>query len=79
MFQRRNKSDGFLVFDLLYKLFHVLNLSYPVELASFFNYIDYRVYKTTTKEQSKVTSVHISIMNFHSKDMDHTALESDEE
>lgn len=78
LFERRNKSEGILAFDLLYELFHVLNLSYPIQLANFFNYIDYRVYKTTTEEQSKVTSMHISIMNFNFKEIEVTS-ESDEE
>ncbi|XP_039310145.1 uncharacterized protein LOC105202987 [Solenopsis invicta] len=58
-----NKADPIVSFDLLFKLFYVLNLSYPMSLNNFFNFIDFYIFKTTNKPNSVVASMHVNIAN----------------
>ena len=57
------KAEPIVSFDILFKLFYVLNLSYPASLNNFFNFIDFYIFKTTQKSKSAVASMHINIVN----------------
>ncbi|XP_067204588.1 uncharacterized protein [Linepithema humile] len=59
-----DKADPIVSFDLLFKLFYVLNVSYPVSLNNFFNFIDFYIFKIAKKTSSVVTSLHVNITNF---------------
>ena len=58
-----SKADPIVSFDLLFKLFYVLNLSYPISLNNFFNFIDFYIFKITNKPKSAVASMHVNIAN----------------
>lgn len=60
--QRYNKSDIISAFDLLFKVYYVLNLEYPINLKIFFNFIEtyfFKVSKITVS--SVVTSLNINL------------------
>lgn len=59
-----DKADPIVSFDLLFKLFYVLNLCYPASLNNVFNFIDFYVFKITKKTKSVIASMHINISNF---------------
>lgn len=55
-------------FDMLFKLYHVLQVCYPTTLKNFFNFLETYIYRTGTRPLSSVSSLHINISNFNNED-----------
>ena len=60
---RHDKTTIISSFDLLFKLFYTLNLSYSAPLMYFFNFFEVFIYKTSDRAGSMITSMHINISN----------------
>lgn len=68
---REDQSNIIETFDLLFKLYTVLNLDYPVVLKNFFHFIECYIYMLTNNRPSGVvTSLHISLCNIILNDED---------
>lgn len=50
-------------FDLLFKLYQVLDVSYPPSLLNFYNFIESFLYEININPSSVVSSLHINICN----------------
>lgn len=61
---REDQSNVIETFDLLFKLYTVLHLEYPVVLKNFFHFMESYIYMLTNHRPSGVvTSLHISLCN----------------
>ena len=59
---RADKSDLTATFDLLFKMFFVFDLQYPVRLRNFFYFVENYIYKISKKSApSMVTSLHVNL------------------
>ncbi|KAH0549758.1 hypothetical protein KQX54_013609 [Cotesia glomerata] len=64
-----DKSGPIAAFNILYKLFYVLNLQYPNSLQNFFNFIDCYVFGMQgVTSRSVVSALHITLSNITIKD-----------
>ncbi|XP_044597497.1 uncharacterized protein LOC123274063 [Cotesia glomerata] len=55
-------STPIAAFNILYKLFYVLNLQYPNSLQNFYNFIDCYIFKMkNVKPRSVVSSLHVTL------------------
>ncbi|XP_057335475.1 uncharacterized protein LOC130674224 [Microplitis mediator] len=64
-----DKSGPIAAFNLLYKLFYVLNLQYPNSLQNFFNFVDCYVFGMQgVTSRSVVSALHITLSNITIKD-----------
>jgi hypothetical protein len=50
-------------FDLLFKTYQILHISYPVSLLHFFNFIESFIYEIDVNPLNTVSSLHINICN----------------
>lgn len=54
-----DKADLIVGFDILHKIYHVFNLSYPIQLQHFYNFIDCYIFDMPTKKHSVVSSLQL--------------------
>lgn len=68
---RSDKTKFIPTFDLLFKMYYVLNLEYPVILQNFFQFIQRFLYKITTDTAvvSSVTTLHVSLSSIKDKQL----------
>lgn len=50
-------------FDLLFKLYQVLHVSYPPSLINFYNFIENFIYRINENPSNTASSLHINICN----------------
>jgi len=50
-------------FDLLFKLYFVLNVEYPTKLINYYEFFQCFIYNISTRKRSIGTSMHINICN----------------
>lgn len=58
-----DKNNPIVAFDLLFKSYYVLNLSYPTSLLNFYNFMECYIHNIVSQSQGIVSSVHINIAN----------------
>ncbi|XP_071649997.1 uncharacterized protein [Temnothorax longispinosus] len=58
-----HRATSIAAFDLLFKLYQVLHVSYPPSLLNFYNFIESFVYEINVQPSSIVSSLHINIYN----------------
>lgn len=63
-----NDNSSVTAFDLLFKIYFVLNVSYPIGLQNFYNFVEHYLYDLGTETRSVVTSLHINLTNFNRMD-----------
>ena len=63
-FIKPHNSNSVVAFDLLFKTFFVLNLSYPIGLQNFYNFIEVYVYDLGKKANGVAASLHVNLCNF---------------
>ncbi|XP_057323486.1 uncharacterized protein LOC130670103 isoform X5 [Microplitis mediator] len=64
----KDKGNRVISFDVLYKIFYVLNVEYPHSLRNFYNFMDFYVYGMDVHPYSVVSSVHVNIINININD-----------
>ncbi|XP_066581724.1 LOW QUALITY PROTEIN: uncharacterized protein [Prorops nasuta] len=72
---RKKQSDAVSSFDLLFKLYYILNIEYPVLLQNFYNFIDTYVFEISMlkkKIASTVTSTFVNISNINLDEIEET-------
>lgn len=67
---RKNSSQFVTAFDLLCKIYHVLNLKYPVELTNFLNFIDCYLFEILDKKIPSVSSLFIILNSINTAESD---------
>jgi len=56
-------KNGAVAFDLLYKLHYVTNASYATTLKYFYHFMDFFVYKLSSRNLPSVTNLHTQLKN----------------
>ena len=61
---RKNQGDVISSFDLLFKVYYVSNVEYPVLLQNLYNFIESYIYEITDRKAlGVVTSLYINLKN----------------
>ncbi|XP_036138784.1 uncharacterized protein LOC118644388 isoform X3 [Monomorium pharaonis] len=62
-FMLPHRATPIAAFDLLFKLYQVLHVSYPLSLLNFYNFIESFIYLINVNPSNTVSSLHINICN----------------
>lgn len=78
-FGRMDTKDVVAAFDLLFKIYHVFNLDYPVQLRYFYEFIESYIYKCRIYSTQTIASLHSNLANVNVQLLDENVISSSED